>query len=187
METNGTSSQNSRPTYEDAKSSGLAARLGHSKESNEADSKKELPSGVTVADIKNSPGQAEQSSVAVGDAQQKLNGNGRTNYRESLDQEVARRRQDFVRYGGTSALDRAYSGPDPTATPKGKGEVPTGAAQVAYAEQSERKNKDGSVTQIITEKTPNDNGGTTEKQSEFTVNKDHTMLAEEKRNKLLQR
>src|SRR6185503_19390937 len=67
-----------------------------------------------------------------------------------------------------------------TATPKGKGEVPTGAAQVAYADQSERKNKDGTVTQIITEKTPNENGGTTEKQSEFTVNKDHTMLAEEK-------
>src|SRR5262245_3097482 len=105
---NGSTSQNSGRTYEDAKNSGLAARLGHNKESNEADSKKQLPNGVTVADIKNSPAQTEQTSAAVNDAQQKLNGNGHTNYRDALDQEVARRRQDFVMVGGRSAMDRAY-------------------------------------------------------------------------------
>ena len=53
FENNGTSSQNSRPTYEDAKNSGLAARLGHNKEqASDADSKKQLPNGVTVADLK---------------------------------------------------------------------------------------------------------------------------------------
>jgi hypothetical protein len=122
---NGSASQNSR-TYEDAKNSGLAARLGHKKEANEADSKKQLPNGVTVADLKNSPGQTEQSSAAVKDAQQKLNG-GRTNDREALDQEVARRRQDVVAHGGSSAIDRALgSRPDLDAVPKGKGNVPTG-------------------------------------------------------------
>jgi hypothetical protein len=176
---NGSTSQNSRSTYEDAKNSGLSSRLGHSKEQSEADSKKQLPNGVTVGDLKNSAGQAEQSNVAVKDAQQKLNDGGRTNYRESLDQELARRRQDVTMMGGSSALDRTYSAPDPTATPKGKGEVATGADAVAYSEQSERKNKDGSVTQIITEKTSNENG-TTERQTEFTFRKDRTILTEDK-------
>jgi hypothetical protein len=163
---NGTS-QNSRPTYEDAKNSGLAARLGHNKEASEADSKKELPNGVTVADIKNSPGQTEQSSAAVKDAQQKLNG-GRTNYRESLDQELARRRQDFTMMGGSSAIDRAYSGPDPTATPKGKGEIPTGKDAVAYDKYSERSNKDGSVTHITDSAGTAEGGVTFVKHNEFT-------------------
>jgi hypothetical protein len=178
-ENSGSTSQNGRATYEDAKNSGLAGRLGHNKESNEADSKRQLPNGVTVGDIRNSQTQTEQTSAAVSDAQQKLNGD-RTNYRESLDQELARRRQDITMMGGSSAMDRAYSAHNPTATPKGKGEVPTGAAQVAYAERSERKNKDGSITDIITEKIPNDNGGTTEKQYEFTVYKDLSTLSENK-------
>lgn len=176
---NGTSSQNSRPTYEDAKNSGLAARLGHNKEASEADSKKELPNGVTVADIKNSTGQTEQSSAAVKDAQQKLNG-GSTNYRESLDEELARRRQDFTGVGGSSPIDRLRnSTPDPTVAPKGKGEVPTGASAVAFGEVGERKNKDGTVTQTYHEVT-SENGQTTEKSGEFTVNKDKTILVEDK-------
>jgi hypothetical protein len=122
---NGSTSQNSR-TYEDAKNSGLAARLGHSKEQSETDAKKQLPNGVTVADLKNSPGQTEQTSDAVKDAQQKLNG-GRTNDRDALDQEVARRREDITAHGGSSAIDRALgSRSDLDAAPKGKGNVPTG-------------------------------------------------------------
>jgi hypothetical protein len=176
---NGTTSQDSRTRYEDAKNSGLVARLGHSEQGNAANSK-QLPNGVTVADIKNSQTQTEQTSDAVKDAQQKLNG-GSTNYRESLDQELARRRQDFTMHGGSSAIDRAlHSAPDPTAAPKGKGTVPTGADQVAYGTVSERKNKDGSVTQIYDEKTGYGSGLTTEKHGEFTVNKDRTMLVEDK-------
>jgi hypothetical protein len=126
-ETSGSTSQNGRATYEDAKNSGLAGRFVNNKESSEADSKKQLPNGVTIADLKNSAGQVEQSSAAVKDAQQKLDGDGRTNYRESLDQEVARRRQDITAHGGSSAIDRALgSRPDLAAAPKGKGNVPTG-------------------------------------------------------------
>ncbi|HEY7160118.1 MAG TPA: hypothetical protein VH815_02620 [Acidobacteriota bacterium] len=127
LKNNEASTQNGRPTYEDAKNPGLAARLGHNKEQTEADSKRQLPNGVTVADIKNSPGQGEQSSAAVKDAQQKLNDGGRTNYRESLDQEMTRRRQDATMHGASSAIDRALnSKSDPTAKPKGKSDVPTG-------------------------------------------------------------
>jgi hypothetical protein len=146
---NGSTSQTSRSTYEDAKNSGLAVRLGHNKETSEPDSKKELPNGVTVADIKNSPAQTEQSSVAVKDAQQKLNGDGRTNYRESLDQELARRRQDFTGVGGSSAIDRALNSPhDPATEAKGKGSAPTGADAVAYDTSTNRTNKDGTTTII---------------------------------------
>jgi len=176
---NGSASQNSRPTYEDAKNSGLAARLGHNKESNEADSKKQLPNGVTVADIKNSQTQTtEQTSDAVKDAQQKLNGG--TNYRNALDQELAQRRSDYSMLGGMSPMDKLKSSQkDPTTEAKGKGSVPTGADQVAFGEVSERKNKDGTVTQINHEVTSKD-GQTIEKVGEFTVLKDRTMLAEDK-------
>jgi len=175
---NGSASQNSRPTYEDAKNSGLAARLGHNKESNEADSKKQLPNGVTVADIKNSAGQAEQSSAAVKDAQQKLNGGTTTNYRESLDQELARRRQDFTAQGGSSAIDRALgSRPDLDAAPKGKGSVPTGADAVAYQRTTERQNKDGSTT-VISDSRTTEYGVINERHIEATTLPDHTTVTD---------
>lgn len=166
---NGTSSQNSRPTYEDAKNSELAALLGHNKEGNEVDSKKQLPNGVTIADIKNSTGHAEQSSAAVKDAQQKLNG-GTTNYRDSLDQEVARRRQDVVMHGGSSAIDRVLgSRPDLAAAPKGKGSVPTGADQVAYDTTTSRTNKDKSTTVIKDHAFQDSNGSIITDHTEATL------------------
>jgi hypothetical protein len=99
-----------------------------------------------------------------------------------LDQEVARRRQDAVMNGGSSAIDRALnSSLEPSAAPKGKGSVPTGVDAVAYSEKGERKNKDGSVTQTYHEVTSDEKAGTTtEKDGEFTTMKDRTMVVQEK-------
>ena len=144
---NGTSSQNSRPTYEDAKNSGLVDRVGHKKEENDSKSDR-LPNGVTVADLKNlnSPNGSERTSDAVKDAQGKLAG-GRYS-REALDQELAQRRQDYSMLGGSSPIDRLRnSTPDPTSSPKGKGSVPTGADAVAYSKSGWHQNQDGSITQ----------------------------------------
>ncbi len=145
---NGTASQDSRTRYEDAKNSGLAARLGHSKQESDPRTDR-LPKGMTADDIKNlnSPISSEQTSDAVKDAQQKLNGG--TNMRDSLDQELAQRRSDYSMFGGSSPMDRLRnSTPDPTAAPKGKGSVPTGADQVAYQDISSHKNTDGTTTYV---------------------------------------
>lgn len=111
----------------DAKNSGLVDRLGHEK--TQSDSKvDQARKEFNTSDLKNSQTQTpEQSSSAVNDAQQKLNGGGR-NDRQSLEQELAQRRQDFTGLGGVSPMDKLKSStsPDPGAAPRGKSEVPTG-------------------------------------------------------------
>ncbi len=177
---NGTTSQDSRTRYEDAKNSGLVAQLGHSKrESNPRTDR--LPKGMTADDIKNlnSPIGSEQTSDAVKDAQQKLNGS--TNDRDSLDQELAQRRSDYSRFGGSTPIDRLRnSSPDPTAAPKGKGSVPTGTDAVAYSGKSKwHQNEDGSLTQIKDDVDAYD-GDVYMRRNEKTFNTDGTRIDETK-------
>lgn len=111
----------------DAKNSGLVDRLGHQKSQDDARTSR-LPKGVNVSDLRNSQAQnPEASSDAVNDAQQKLNGGGR-NDRQSLEQELAQRRQDYSMLGGLSPMDKAKNSAaaNPGDAARGKSEVPTG-------------------------------------------------------------
>ena len=182
FEKNG-SSQDTGSRLEDAKNSGLVARLGHQKEESTAKADR-LPNGMNAADVQNltSPIGSERTNDAVKDAQQKLAGG--TNLRESLDQEVAQRRQGYTALGGSSPMDRLLNqSRNPGADPTGKSGVPTGQDMLEYSKGSDPKvNADGSVT-TVREEAKTENGVVSLTQRETTLKKDLTKIVEEKQTK----
>ncbi len=133
--------QDNRTKYEDIKNSGLLEGLGHGKQTIDEKSKERIK-GNTADDIKdlNSPMAQEQTNDGV----QQLTGD--TSMRDFVKQEIAERHQEFNKLGNGTPLERFAKSVDPSSN---QGNTrPTGKDQIAYMQESERKNKDGSTTYI---------------------------------------